>query len=932
VKHLLLAISLTLGLTLAQADEFIIPNLKGGMNSFNDANVIDNNQASFIQNFYTDENGLAVERNGFEKKDSTSVLGGGLAVTGNWNFFDSDGNEWIISFSSRNFYKNTVGNPPSQFGLVATVGTTPDATVNLGKIWFVNGTDNLWSFDGSSTANYSGAPLGQIIKSWRNRIVIADIASNRSTVHFSEDGDGTSWTVGGNPTDSFILKFGGANDGFPIAGIQGSYLDNMIVFRKTDAWAVTGFAQDDIFVRNISREIGCIDKGTIQEFDGSLIFLSNRGMEEMRGLTITHISEPIRDITDLIVKNTINQRQTSQTTQTDWEAGTQSPGGWFDTGINAGSVQLATETALTTFVDDARGEFALGSHVKTSATVAGLAIETTNYISTNFDTTPVEVVGSSHAAQMVIVSTGYDINEVQTVSINAKLGAALFCDDFTLRIRDDGTDYSGPVVPQLGDVRVQDEFSCSGWTPGAADCSIVDFVISTTVTPGTTYWVEIQTDGTNDTMQICMPAYSESNSIYHFNLNVGSPGEFLLDANKGMGAELNITGVYSTATFTSRTFDTGFTTNTWLWTWDEFDVGESLNGETVSYETQTASSTTGPWESLTPVTNGGKSTSTVQEFFRYKVSFETETGTSPVLSDVTQNMSARIRPIGTFTTQVVDVGTLIDSWSNFAANDTQSDGAITYEFNASSQSNIAIFNSSSWTSVVSGGIPTNGVERYVAFRSSFSLTTASGTARLNSLSISWNEGDKQPANAFVYDRRYWMAYSTNTTTSPRNDKVAVYQRNRTWTLLSGINAASFVLWRDALYFGDSTDTGLVYKFDVGNDDNNSGIESVIEFKSYDLDAFNKDKDFRKLYVGYLGDTSFSGSFSLDYQIDRNGTDISLGSTNLGDLTGQNAAKFPFSLTAVNQGREIQYKLRKSGTDNRLKLYDILTEFDLKEAR
>ena len=82
----------------APAADFEILDLSGGMWSNPSANKIPNNAAPLIQNFYTDIETIANERNGYIKRDTT-VLGGTQAVTGLWEFVDNTGQEFIISFS-----------------------------------------------------------------------------------------------------------------------------------------------------------------------------------------------------------------------------------------------------------------------------------------------------------------------------------------------------------------------------------------------------------------------------------------------------------------------------------------------------------------------------------------------------------------------------------------------------------------------------------------------------------------------------------------------------------------------------------------------------------------------------------------------------------------------------------------------------------------
>jgi len=177
--------------------------------------------------------------------------------------------------------------------------------------------------------------------------VIANINGMQSTAWFSEDGDGTLWTLGGAATDPFTIYFGGTNDGFPISCMYGMYQDTLIIGRKFDLWGVNGFSQDDVESRKLTSEIGCLQNGSMREYDGSLIFLSARGLEELNGNGIKFISEPIRDLTDTVVKNTVNYQYNLQTTQADWKKGSTSPTYWIDTDASPGSVVLSSNPPIT---------------------------------------------------------------------------------------------------------------------------------------------------------------------------------------------------------------------------------------------------------------------------------------------------------------------------------------------------------------------------------------------------------------------------------------------------------------------------------------------------------------------------------------------------------------------------------------------------------
>jgi hypothetical protein len=208
---------------------------------------------------------------------------------------------------------------------------------------------------------------------------------------------------------------------------------------------------------------------------------------------------------------------------------------------------------------------------------------------------------------------------------------------------------------------------------------------------------------------------------------------------------------------------------------------------------------------------------------------------------------------------------------------------------------------------------------------------ATQTPMFLSAAIGWQEGLRKPSRAWVYDRRYWVSFTTNTAGAAPNDTVLVYQRNKTWTIFKGINAASFALWRDKLHFGNSNGTGYVYQFDTGNSDDGNDITSQIVTRSYDASVPYRDKDFRTMWVDYTGNTAFSGSLTMAYTLDRAITFV-LGTLGMSDGTGQVSTKMPFSLNNAVQGREIQYTLTKSGVGDRLKLHDFVTKYSVKEER
>lgn len=922
--------------TFSFADEFSVRDLSGGLYSNPSGNKIPDNSAVELENFFTDVETLAIERNGSEKRDST-VLGGTASVTGIWEFVDNTGQNWIISFSSKTYYRNLIGVAPASFGNKPTVTTVPDCAINLGKIWCVNGTDSMWWFDGASTGVVAGAPLGTLIEPWRNRLIIGNIAGAQSTLRVSADGDGTTWTIGGNATDPFSILVSGSNDGFPVTAMWKSYQDNFVVGRKKDLWYLSGFDQGDWELRNVSSEIGCIQQGSMREFDGSLLFLSARGMEELRGYTITHISEPVRNITDVIVKNTASSRSNTQTSQSDWQAGTVSPTDYLSSTASVGSLVISTSAAHSNLIDTSSGNFNLGSFNGTtsSITIGSLQLASSSVTDlegcygadSSFDE---DSTGASNETyyRSFISTTGILLG-----SITMRLGTDNISGGNNVYIVKIYTDNAGaPSTTVLSTVTVN-----SSWNGILTSPQDITFDTSSDptfgrviqISSGTRYWASVNWQHSTSKLRVYYPSPT-CNSSEFYKIDSGAIQSTGRYKYKISGAAYPLSGA-----FVSRTFDMGFTTVSWIWNWSLlYASGTTPSKTSVVYQTQTSSSSSGQWTSAITVSSGSAPTSTVQQYIRYVSTFTTlDRSTSAIVGDIGIVPSEMRRSSGVFTSQVIDTGGSATSWGPTTIADQQQCGIIEYQFNSSTNSSIALFLSTGWATVTSGGVPTNSVQRYYAFRSTFTASCGTATVSLDSFQATWQEGaGAPPIVSWNYDRRYWLAFTTGSASSPYNDRILVYQRNRTWTLLKGINAASFATWRDFLYFGNSSGTGYVYKYDVGNDDDGAVISSRITTKSYDLGTFKNDKDLESLYVNFLGNaTAFTGSFSVAYDLNRSGANYSLGSANLSEGTGQVSAKFPFSLSNPVQGREIQYKIVKSGTGDRLKLYELGTIYTLMEA-
>jgi hypothetical protein len=303
-----------------------------------------------------------------------------------------------------------------------------------------------------------------------------------------------------------------------------------------------------------------------------------------------------------------------------------------------------------------------------------------------------------------------------------------------------------------------------------------------------------------------------------------------------------------------------------------------------------------------------------------------------------------ISTTGAYTSQLINVGSQISTWGPVTISETLGGATSRYEIGSTASASTSSI--TNWTSISNGQTPTISTNTYVAFRVFFNaagtlggdavwrLNFATATANTAEFITAWNEGSQAPAPvATVYDRRYWLSYTTVTASSPILDSVAVFQRNQGWTFLQGVYAASFTIWQDFLYFGNSNDNGYAYKFDVGTNDDGEPITSIIQTKSYDMGQPHREKAFRNLYVKYAGNASYTGGFTVQAGVDE--MDVSsIGSASLNEGTGSVQAKFPlgFSASIPQYGRQMQFRLEKTSAGDKLKLYDFVFEYEIKEAR
>jgi hypothetical protein len=127
-------------------------------------------------------------------------------------------------------------------------------------------------------------PKCKYIDEWRGQLIMAGSLTKVNTVYYS-DISGAEYFPSLDNAFDVDRK---------ITGLKA--LDNVLyVFKKNSVDGVTGdFAADSFQVDKLSREgVGCAAHATIQEVQGSLFFLSDRGIYSINNEGLEHVGSPI---------------------------------------------------------------------------------------------------------------------------------------------------------------------------------------------------------------------------------------------------------------------------------------------------------------------------------------------------------------------------------------------------------------------------------------------------------------------------------------------------------------------------------------------------------------------------------------------------------------------------------------------------------------
>ena len=857
----------------------------GGLNTKYPSNFIGPTQTQDAQNVFFDDGSLK-KRKGHAKQNNTAIGGGNHDVTGLYEYNKADGTQYCVSFSSASGYVST-DRCASNTVFISTL--TADQEVNCvpftDRLYCVNGVDTPLYLSGTTYTLVPEMPACKYIRVYQNRLWCAGASAQKSYIYYSNVGDGDNWDT----TFNWVAL--NPEDGDVITGLGEPIYETLPAYKRYSSWIVQGKSASNYTPVMVSNSIGAThhrtirnlllnDTKTIQAFGSNGIRGGEPGVYSFNGIVVQYLSDAISNKFEVMDSFKVSDRFKTFDSASDWLSGASV---YIDSYTASGSIQNEVwsdvDTSSTNFLEGTlsglttsyvEGALALDYFDGAGATLLD-DFSDGNFISSPIWTTDGNAEFSASGNNLAFVhevgNWGTAYTPLNVISSEGTWSESLYIGgygkptglvsayNYTFDFINSATDGTGngyyilfavsagaSGIPSWamylgrkdsGVQTVLGGISCSRSGSGVGPYYIDGTLTITRATGGvfTVYHTYCSTITATDATYNATSGY-----MRHYVLNMGNDNSM---GNPNWAVDnINIPlGFNSTGTFTSRIFNTGFSTSP--------VSAPAVGGPfTVTYSTPAGSnvwfytrSSTSPnndnWGAWEASSDSLKIAST-QQYWQYKADFQTSYSTqTPVVYDVTLYATST----GTWTSPETYLDNLIGSWGLFQSVElTTGTASWTYEMRSSTYSGGTA--SASWGAVTNNTIIGISPGAYVQVRAKTTLNSSTDTARIDIITINYFIGSAaKSACAEVYrNRYYWFGQDRDGT---ENNVGYVMDSNGAWTKLVGINARSTALISGEFYTGDSikTNGGFIRKQDTGYSDSGSDIESYWQSKDY---LFNSD--------------------------------------------------------------------------------------------
>lgn len=260
-----------------------------GLNVQVSDNLIDNREASDLQNI------AFVEAGGISKRTGYVQLGDALSNNprGIATYMDTSSNKYVctIDGTALKYLKNTSTTWMAATGSTFTADKTTTFTQARGLLYAWNGTEGGTTFDGAACARPGTMPKAKFALFYKsfhftagvdgqvNRLYIsvvtdaADFTNAATTLHNSTEVPGATVFAGTGANFIDVDK----DDGDRITGLT-TFQDSVVVFKERSIHQVTLDSSSTPSVALVTRALGCVSHKSIDNAENDVFFLSRRGV------------------------------------------------------------------------------------------------------------------------------------------------------------------------------------------------------------------------------------------------------------------------------------------------------------------------------------------------------------------------------------------------------------------------------------------------------------------------------------------------------------------------------------------------------------------------------------------------------------------------------------------------------------------------------
>jgi hypothetical protein len=200
----------------------------------------------------------------------TTALSG---ILGGASFIGSDGTSALLGGTATNLYRYASGAWTSLIGSLSAASWRFDQFGD--NVIAVNGAAPIgFNITAGTAAALGGSPpSADLVATVRQQVFLAGNPSARNTVYISGYNDSTGWTAGVNQSLAVPFPSGGQIMGL-CGGETGIILQQRSVKRATYTGDVTVYQFDEI-----SKDVGCMAKGSVSQAGLLVFFLSDQGFK-----------------------------------------------------------------------------------------------------------------------------------------------------------------------------------------------------------------------------------------------------------------------------------------------------------------------------------------------------------------------------------------------------------------------------------------------------------------------------------------------------------------------------------------------------------------------------------------------------------------------------------------------------------------------------